>query len=65
MVNSLYPKLRTVLESYGCTFIRQAKGSHEIWRSPINEKMFSLPVTILSWYTANAILKQAGITDKI
>jgi predicted RNA binding protein YcfA (HicA-like mRNA interferase family) len=49
----------------GCEFVRQAKGSHELWQSPITNSRFSVPVTIVSRLTANAILKQAGITQRI
>jgi hypothetical protein len=48
-----------------CLFDRVNKGSHEIWRSPISNKTFSVPFTIKSKPTANAILKQAGIDAKI
>lgn len=50
---------------HGCTFVREGKGSHEIWQSPISKKRFSVPVTIVATPTANAILKQAGIAAKI
>lgn len=65
MGNGLYSQLRQVLLSHGCEFIRQGKGSHEIWRSPVTIKNFSVPITIMSKHTANAILRQAGISIKI
>jgi HicA-like toxin of HicAB toxin-antitoxin system len=42
-------QLRDLLSAAGCTFVRQGKGSHEIWHSPISR------------HTANAILRQAGL----
>jgi hypothetical protein len=34
--------------AHGCTFVREGKGSHEIWQSPISMKRFSVPATIVS-----------------
>ena len=65
MVSTLYPQLSKLLRANGCVLIRQGKGSHEIWQSPINNKTFSVPFTITSKPTANAILKQAGLTIRI
>jgi predicted RNA binding protein YcfA (HicA-like mRNA interferase family) len=65
MTSTLYPALVAILRANECVFVRQGKGSHEIWRSPISSKTFSVPFTIKSKPTANAILKQAGIDAKI
>lgn len=65
MTSTLYPALVAILRSHGCVFVRQGKGSHEIWQSPINNKIFSVPFTVKSKPTANGILKQAGINAKI
>lgn len=65
MTSTLYPMLVKILLEYKCAFVRQAKGSHEIWKSPINNAKFSVPVTVKSRDTANGILKQAGIEEKI
>ena len=54
-----------LLRSAGCVFVRQGKGSHEIWHSPITHKNISVPFTIQSKPTANAILRQAGINEKL
>ncbi|MBK9082572.1 MAG: type II toxin-antitoxin system HicA family toxin [Rhizobiales bacterium] len=53
--------LREILTRAGCMLIRQGKGSHEIWRSPITGRNFAVPVGIPSRHTANAILRQAGL----
>jgi hypothetical protein len=47
--------LRDLLRAAGCRLVRQGKGSHEIWQSPITERNFPVPVG------ANAILRQAGL----
>jgi len=53
--------LRDLLRAAGCTMVRQGKGSHEIWYSPITRRNFPVPVGIASRHTANAILRQAGL----
>jgi hypothetical protein len=53
--------LRDLLRTAGCVFVRQGKGSHEIWHSPITDRHFPVPVGIPSRHTANAILRQAGL----
>ncbi|MDG1643481.1 type II toxin-antitoxin system HicA family toxin [Klebsiella huaxiensis] len=65
MGQGLYPELKEILLAYNCSFVRQGKGSHEIWRSPISNKSFSVPFTIVSRHTANAILRQAGVDKKM
>ena len=53
--------LREMLQAAGCFLVRQGKGSHEIWYSPITKTNFPVPVGIPSRHTANAILRQAGL----
>lgn len=53
--------LRDLLRKAGCVLVRQGKGSHEIWYSPITKRNFPVPVGIASRHTANAILRQAGL----
>lgn len=53
--------LRELLLGAGCIKIRQGKGSHEIWTSPITGRNFVVPVGVASRHTANAILRQAGL----
>jgi predicted RNA binding protein YcfA (HicA-like mRNA interferase family) len=54
-------ELRKLLKASGCTMVRQGKGSHEIWQSPITRTNFPVPIDIPSRHTANAILRQAGL----
>jgi hypothetical protein len=61
MAADLDRALRDLLRVAGCTFIRQGKGSHEIWHSPITKRNFPVPTGIGSRHTANAILRQAGL----
>jgi predicted RNA binding protein YcfA (HicA-like mRNA interferase family) len=53
--------LRDLLRVAGCMLVRQGKGSHEIWHSPLTKRNFPVPVGIPSRHTANAILRQAGL----
>ena len=53
--------LRELLRAAGCILVRQGRGSHEIWQSPITKRNFAVPNGIPSRHTANAILRQAGL----
>ncbi len=61
MVGQLDRELRDLLRAAGCTLVRQGKGSHEIWHSPVTQRNFPVPVGIASRHTANGILRQAGL----
>jgi hypothetical protein len=52
--------LRELLRAAGCNFVRQGKGSHEIWHSPITKRSLAVPIHIPSRPTADPILRQAG-----
>ena len=57
-------ELKQYLQKEGCYFERQGKGDHEIWFSPITNIRFVVDNRIKSRYTANAVLKQAGLPKK-
>lgn len=61
MGGNLCPELVRRLKAAECALIRQGKGSHEIWSSPITGKTFSVPRNTMNVHTANGILKQAGL----
>jgi hypothetical protein len=44
--------LRDMLRAAGCITVRQGKGSHEIWHSPITKRNFPVPIGIASRHTA-------------
>ena len=50
-----------LLKDNNCTFVRPGKGDHSIWHSPITNRNFTVDSKIKSRFTANAIMKQAGI----
>jgi predicted RNA binding protein YcfA (HicA-like mRNA interferase family) len=60
-----YRDVRALLIKHGCIFVRQGKGSHEVWKNPATNKQFVLSVTVASRLTANGILKQAGIAERV
>ncbi len=62
MAKSLTPKLKKLLTEAGCYFMKQGKGDHEIWFSPITQKNFVVDSAIKSRHTANTVLKQAGLS---
>jgi predicted RNA binding protein YcfA (HicA-like mRNA interferase family) len=55
------PAVKDALRTAGCAFVRQGKGDHEIWYSPITKLHFPVDGKILSRHTANGIMKQAGL----
>ncbi|MCJ2033049.1 type II toxin-antitoxin system HicA family toxin [Methylobacterium sp. J-068] len=61
MGGNLYPELVRRLREAGCTFVRDAKGSHEVWQSPITNRRFTIPRNTVMVHTANGILKDAGL----
>ncbi len=61
-MGSNYTKeVKKFLNTAGCSFLRQGKGDHEIWFSPISNKHFPVDGNIKSRHTANAVLRQAGL----
>ncbi|MBS3933022.1 MAG: type II toxin-antitoxin system HicA family toxin [Truepera sp.] len=58
------PRVKKLLREAGCLFVRQGKGDHEIWFSPLTERYFPIDSKIKSRHTANGILKQAGLDKR-
>jgi len=48
----------------GCQFIRNGKGDHKIWYSPLTNRQVTLDYGTTDKQTANGTLKQAGINYK-
>ena len=55
------PELKTLLREAGCYFVRQGRGDHEIWYSPVSGINFTVDNNIKSRHTASAVLKQARL----
>jgi len=58
------PEVKRLLREAGCYLVRQGKGDHEIWFSPITRCKFVVDGKIKSRHTANAVLKQAGLPKR-
>jgi predicted RNA binding protein YcfA (HicA-like mRNA interferase family) len=58
-------EVRRLLQQHGCTFVRQGKGDHEIWFSPITNRNIVIDVGGDNKLTANRTLKDAGIKDRL
>ncbi len=58
------PAVRRALVYANCRKVRQGKGDHEIWRSPITNVNFTVDSKIKSRHTANGILKAAGLPKR-
>lgn len=63
MAKDFYDQLVAIMLEYGCWQIPGGKGSHEKWRSPINDRTVTVPRS-KSRHTANEVLKQLGIGKK-
>ena len=55
----------SMLSDNGCYLVRRGKGSHKIWYSPIVNRTFTVVDKIENRHTANGILKDAGIKQKV
>ena len=58
-----YNELVEIMLENGCWKVDGGKGSHEKWRSPINNRTVIVPRS-KSRHTANEVLKQLGIGKK-
>jgi predicted RNA binding protein YcfA (HicA-like mRNA interferase family) len=56
-----YRDLVHILKTNGCYLVREGKGSHEIWYSPINNRNVTVPRSTKSRHTANDVLNEAGL----
>jgi hypothetical protein len=64
MVEGYSEALRRLLREAGCEVVRQGRGDHEIWRSPLSGVHFVVDGKIKSRHTANAVLRQAGLPKR-
>ncbi|TDR27784.1 type II toxin-antitoxin system HicA family toxin [Hydromonas duriensis] len=62
-MNGYYQQLIKLLKSNGYIYLRQGKGSHEMWGR--NKTILTVPFNCKSRHTANAILKDAGIKERV
>jgi hypothetical protein len=58
-------KVKKILSDNKCRFLRQGKGDHENWFSPITNRPFTVDGSIKKRTSANKTLKDAGINQKL
>jgi predicted RNA binding protein YcfA (HicA-like mRNA interferase family) len=56
-----YRDLIRLLKDSGYEFKRQGRGDHEIWWNPISGVHVTVDRKLRSRFTANGILKEAGL----
>lgn len=56
-----YRDLIQILTGAGCYLVRQGRGDHEVWFSPVSNAHFTVDKGCKSRHTANEALKQAGL----
>lgn len=61
-MNGYYAQVAAKLKEHGYTFLRQGKGSHEIWSNGKRNQTVSKNMPARDM--ANVIMKQAGIDHK-
>jgi hypothetical protein len=53
MADNYTPRVKRLLKKADCRFVRQGRGDHEIWESPINGRRFMVDNSIKSRHLAN------------
>lgn len=56
-----YRDIIALLRDAGCEFVRQGKGDHEIWYSPITKRNVIVDKGVRVRATANGSLRDAGL----
>ena len=59
-----YEPLTRLLSEAGRRFLRPGKGSPEIWRNADGSETVTVPYNCKSRYTANSVLKSAGLSHR-
>ena len=57
--------VKSILLDNGCYFLKQGKGDHETWFTPILNRPFTVDGSIMKRSSANGTLKSAGIDQKV
>lgn len=64
MPDGFYAIVTKLLSEAGYRYLANAKGSHEKWRNE-SGRLLIVPRNLKSRHTANAILKDAGISRRL
>ncbi len=62
-MNGFEKAVKKLLKNDGWKNIRSGKGSHQVWFKT-GKNAITVPKNCKSRHTANAVLKQAGLSDK-
>ena len=61
-MNGYYKLVIAQLQQHGYTYLRQGKGSHEVWVKGGHVQI--VPFNCASRHTANGIMKACGISQR-
>ena len=61
-MNGYYDLIIAVLKKHGFSYLRQGKGSHEMWSN--GSACVTVPFNCKSRFTANAVMKEVGIKHR-
>ena len=64
MVDGYYKSVIKTIMAHGFGLVSGGKGSHEKWVN-VDGKTVTVPRNLMSRYTANGILKDAGIKKRL
>jgi len=65
LVRGFTEQVRDILRANGCVRQRSGKGDHEVWHCPLSTRPVPVDNRIMSRHLANAVLKQAGLKERI
>jgi predicted RNA binding protein YcfA (HicA-like mRNA interferase family) len=65
VVQGYTKQVKAILRSHGWRMIRHGKGDHEVWAHPVAANPVVVDGKIMSRHTANAVLKQARVKEKL
>jgi hypothetical protein len=65
MAENYTPRVKAILREHGCTFVRQGKGDHEIWQSPINNRRFMVDNKIKSSPSGPIYVEEGGYCEGV
>ena len=57
--------VKKILSDNDCYLVRHGKGDHDIWYSPTTKRIVVVDHKMSKRHTANGILNDAGINQKV
>jgi predicted RNA binding protein YcfA (HicA-like mRNA interferase family) len=65
MADGFYKAVCDLISANGYRYLKNAKGSHEKWQCENTGRIVLVPRNLKSRHTANGILKDAGVDDRL